>query len=126
MSRREGPLGDEQYGAEVAKADAAWTRQYEADLKCLIETEAGVRFFGRLILNECGCLEMPPIALNAESYIQAGKRKIGDSLLGRLERIAPGETRLMLDRWFKDRYEWRTSQERAAKPKKARETDDDS
>ena len=97
---------------QAARADAAYTRQFNADLTAVVETLEGRRLLARLIFNMCGVLVTPPWVPSAEIHVQAGKRQIGDQLLGMLEVASPAGTRKMIDEWFKGRYEWRTAIER--------------
>lgn len=112
---KQGPLANEQAQHVSAKADAAYTRQMTNDMKTIVATPEGRRFFARLIFNICGVMVSPAWSPSAEVHVQAGKRMVGEQLLGMLELRAPAETRRLVDEWFKDRFEWRTEAQRESK-----------
>lgn len=115
MSRRKRlDISNEDRARESARADAEYNQQYINDLKFVASTPQGRRFLGRLIFDECG-LVYGESALSAEIHVIAGKRKIGESLLGKLEVNAIGETKKMVTEWFDHRNEWRLGIERAVK-----------
>lgn len=116
MSKAKEVLSNEQRAAMIAKQDRAYARQFTNDLKTIINMKEGRRLLGRIILDQpfCGLL-VGKYATSAEIHAIAGKRMLGEDLLGRLESVAPGDAKLMVDEWFQDRYEWRAAIERAPK-----------
>lgn len=114
MSAKTGPLADDARANAAARVNANAIRQIEADLKAVIDFPQGRRFLANLIFDSCKVMVTEEKPTNADIYRLAGRREIGESLLGTLEAIAPAETRSMVDEWFKLRFERRAEIERAA------------
>ena len=114
MSKKTGILANEGRAHAAARIDARYTRQFAEDLKWLASDARGRRLLARTVFNICGVMITVPWTPSAEIHFVAGKRAVGEHLLGILEEAAPAETRKMLDEWFNDRFEWRADIERAA------------
>lgn len=116
MSRKRLDISDEQRADAQSRANAAYQRQYLSDLVAVASTPHGRRFLATLIFDECGLMSAG-WRPGADIHLVAGKRSIGESLLGNLEQEAVEEAKSMTVEWFDRRNEWRLASERAGKTK---------